>query len=418
MIHSSRWLVLGLLLFVPGLVRAQELKWRTDYASALQEAKTKGLPLLLEFTRPGDEACLRMEQGALRDGAVERTLGVHFVPLRIDAPQYEALVKAMQIQVYPTVVIASPAGRILDTHKGALEAAGLMDFLGKSMPKLGPTVLETNKPPVQPKRETQGTPVSRQFAPLKPEKPEAAPPGAADVSLEAAFREATAAAERSDFPRAVALLRVVLKDGRRLPIQEKAEGLLREIERRAENELARARELEGKGEIPEALQTAQNVARRYQGTVAAGMAVSLENTLSVQINAKDRERLDTARLLLTMAREEFRTHQYLLCLLRCEEIVGRYADLPQAGEANTMATTLRNNAAAMQKVCDTMPDVMGGVYLSVAENKIRAGEPQQAIYYLERIIQAFPDSRHAETAQSRLAQIQGPPAIGSEKSPE
>ena len=34
---------------------------------------------------------------------------------------------------------------------------------------------------------------------------------------------------------------------------------------------------------------------------------------------------------------------------------------------------------------------------------------QQAAFYLERVLRAFPNSRHAETAQTRLSQIQGGP---------
>jgi Tfp pilus assembly protein PilF len=49
------------------------------------------------------------------------------------------------------------------------------------------------------------------------------------------------------------------------------------------------------------------------------------------------------------------------------------------------------------------------LYLSLADAALKQGQPQQAVSYLERVVQALPNSRHAETAQARLAQIQGQP---------
>ena len=42
------------------------------------------------------------------------------------------------------------------------------------------------------------------------------------------------------------------------------------------------------------------------------------------------------------------------------------------------------------------------------------GQPQQAVYYLELILQAFPNSRPAELAQIRKAQIQGGPVTAGD----
>ena len=49
------------------------------------------------------------------------------------------------------------------------------------------------------------------------------------------------------------------------------------------------------------------------------------------------------------------------------------------------------------------------LYLGPAENCLKNGQPQQAVFYLRRVVRAFPNSRHAEVAQTRLSQIQGGP---------
>ena len=45
----------------------------------------------------------------------------------------------------------------------------------------------------------------------------------------------------------------------------------------------------------------------------------------------------------------------------------------------------------------------------MAETWLQKGQPQLAIFYFERVVQQFPNTRQAETAQMRLAQIQGLP---------
>jgi hypothetical protein len=52
---------------------------------------------------------------------------------------------------------------------------------------------------------------------------------------------------------------------------------------------------------------------------------------------------------------------------------------------------------------------LGVLYLGPAENCLKNGQPQQAVFYLRRVVRAFPNSRHAEVAQTRLSQIQGGP---------
>ena len=47
----------------------------------------------------------------------------------------------------------------------------------------------------------------------------------------------------------------------------------------------------------------------------------------------------------------------------------------------------------------------------MAETLISKGQPQQASAYLERVIQACPGTRYAETAQLRLSAIQARPTL-------
>ncbi len=75
---------------------------------------------------------------------------------------------------------------------------------------------------------------------------------------------------------------------------------------------------------------------------------------------------------------------------------------------------IKGNPEWTKQACDQLGDRLSVLYLALAETWLKKGQPQQAVFYLERVVQTFPNSRHAEAAQARLAQIQGPPTRTAE----
>ena len=60
-----------------------------------------------------------------------------------------------------------------------------------------------------------------------------------------------------------------------------------------------------------------------------------------------------------------------------------------------------------------MTDRLGVLYLAQADNYLKKGQPQQAVFYLEQAVKTFPPgSKYAEAAQTRLSQLQGQPGAG------
>src|SRR5207302_3818202 len=101
--------------------------------------------------------------------------------------------------------------------------------------------------------------------------------------------------------------------------------------------------------------------------------------------------------------------QFLCCLDRCEVLATQYADCPEAAQAGTLAGEIKSNPEWTKKAADQLADRLSLLYLALADAWLKKGQPQQAIFYLERIVQAFPTTRHAEAAQARLAQLRGSP---------
>lgn len=333
---------------------AQEVRWRHDYNAARRESSEKGRPLLIDFGTENCYWCKRLDITTFRDPAIVSLLNDRFVPLKVDARRDAPLADALHIESYPTLVLASQDGKILGSVEGYVEAPRLLEHLQRTLEKAG------------------------------------TPDG-----MQREFQEAVKLAAAGEEERASALLKNVTRDGQNRPVQLQARQLLRELESR------------------QAAKTAPTA--RVAETVAVPHAPSpavIEPKLTSLVKAAEEKgdlRERRARELLARTHDDFRAGQLLGCLERCEVLAQEYADLPESQEAMQLALSIKNNPDWMRLVCDQLSDRLGQLYLALAETWLKKGQPQQAILYLERVLQAFPNTRQAEAAQLRLAQIQGQP---------
>ncbi len=186
------------------------------------------------------------------------------------------------------------------------------------------------------------------------------------------YEDAVRAVNAADSARAVALLKRVTEDGRDRPVQIKARQLLADLEAKAAVRMGNVRPVDPAG-----------------------------------FHAEDKSR--RARELLAQAREDFRTRQFLTCFERCESITSMHADAPEAAEAGHMLKEMKANPEWMQQACDALSERLGSLYLSLADACAAKGQNQQAMGYLERVLQAAPGTRSAESAKARLAQVSAKP---------
>lgn len=371
----------------PALLRAEEteVQWRNDYNTARKEAEEKRRPLLLDFGTQNCFWCKRLDASTFRDPAVAGALNDKFVPLKIDAEREAQLAQALNIQSYPTIVLATPDGKILDTVVGFKEAAefrGILDRALARVPTAGPPIVKA-----------------------APEDPE---------WMGHDYQEAAKAVARSDYAKALSLLKGVTEDGKERPTQVKARQMLRDLEQQAAGRLARSKQLQDKGQTTEAMTTLTELLRLFPGTQAAAEASQALTALSAKPDVRTGPRSQRARELLAQAREDYRTQQYLCCLDRCDVLMAGYADMPEGSEAQQLASEIKNNPEWMRQACDSLSDRLGSMYLALAESWLRKGEPQQAVACLEKVVQTFPGSRQAEAAQIRLSYIKGQTTVQTE----
>jgi thioredoxin-like negative regulator of GroEL len=354
--------------------RAQEVAWRHDYSQARQEAAAKGRPLVIDFGTENCVYCKLLDARTFRDPEIVRLLNERCVPLKVDAQRHATLANALHIQNYPTLVFASPEGKILGYQEGFVEAPALKEHLDKALAAA----------------------------------PEAGK-SAAPEWMARELQEANRACEAGDYGRALALLKHVAEEGKDGPAKTQARRRLQEIEEKAGSQCSRARELADRGQHGEAVEVLTDLARSYPGTLAAREGGRLLATLASRRTTRPASSGgEKAQGLLAQAREDLRARQYLSCLDRCEALLSGFADTPEAAEAGRLAAEIKANPEWTKQACEQLADRLGSLYLSLAEGWLKKGQPQQAVFYFERVVRAFPNSRHAEVAQGRLLQLQGP----------
>jgi len=347
---------------------AQDVSWRYDYNSARKEAAEKNRPLLLDFGTEHCFWCAKLDSTTFKDPEIARVLNQQFIPLKVDAEKNPLLTQTLQVQSFPTLVLAAPDGKILGTLEGYMPAERLQGSLQQTLVNL--TVPEW---------------------------------------MTRAYEDAARAVSGSEYARAIALLKSVVEDGKDRPVQQKARQLLVDLEQQAANRLAHARQLGDKGQNSEALNVLAQLLKAFPGTQAAAEGGQMLSSLALKPEVKTQQRGQRARELLAQAREDYRTQQYLCCIDRCELLASTYGDLPEGAEASQLVAEIKNNPEWMQQACEGLSDRLGGLYLSLAETWLKKGQPNQAILCLEKVIHSLPGTRQAEAAQVRLAQILGQP---------
>lgn len=364
----STWLLLGVLPLFLGATeaRSQEVRWVSDYQAARREAAEREKPILLDFGSDNCSWCKRLDATTLRDPAIIRLLNEQFVALKVNASRDSTLADLLRIQVYPTLVIAAPDGKILLTLEGFQEAAPLHEQMRR--------VVATSQTPEWMVRD---------------------------------LGEAGKAMQAGEYGRAIALLRPIVEDGQARAVQTKARQLLTDVEQQAVGRLVTARQHEDRGQYSDAATVLVETQRLFAGTQAARDAGAQLASLTARPELKNEIRARRARELLGQAREDYRAQQFLCCLERCDTLVAGYGELPEAVQAQQLANEIKSNPEWLQQTCDTLGDRLAALQLALAESYLKKGQPQQAMASLERVIRSFPATRHAEVAQGRLDQIQG-----------
>jgi thioredoxin-like negative regulator of GroEL len=346
------------------LLAADPVAWRADYNAARKEATEKGLPLFVVVGSDDCFYCRKLEGGPLRDPVVAAQLSGNFVSLKIDATRDPNLAKALKVQLYPTVVLAGPDGKIHAFIEGYIDADRLNDQLKRAV-----TATTT-----------------------------------ADWAARD-FDQATKALAVGEYPRAVTLLKAITREAGGKPVGVKAKQVLDDVEKLAAARLNRAKELEERGLTQEAMDTLAEAVKTYAGTQAAADAATLMTGLAARPETREKLRHRAARDLLAAAKEEFRTNKFYDCLQRCDQLAAGYAELPEGKEAAALAGEIKNNPERLAAACEQMNERTASMYMTLADAWAKKGQAAEAIACYEKVAKLCPNSRQADIALAQVTKL-------------
>lgn len=345
---------------------APAVVWRTDYNTARKEAQEKGLPLLVVVGTENCFYCRKLEAGPLKEAGVSNLIAGGFIPLKLDATNNPDLAKALKIQLYPTMVLAAPDGKIHAFIEGYVEADRLADQMKRTVNAVTTTDWAARD-----------------------------------------FNEASKALAASDYPRAVTLLKGIAKDAGDKPVGVKAKQLLEDVEKVAAAKLVRAKQLEEQGKLQDAMDALAEATKTYAGTQAASDAAVRLAGLSEKPEELQKKRERIARDLLAVARDDFRTGRLYDCMQKCEQLSVAYADLPESKHADSLLTDIKSNPERLAKACEQMNDRTAAMYMALAASWSKKGQSEEAAACLKKVVALCPNSKHSDLALAELTKIQG-----------
>jgi protein disulfide-isomerase len=114
-------LVLTVVFVSGGFACAEEpapVEWLTEYASARREGIKEDRLVLLFVTSENCGYCVKMQDETLSDQTIIRELQRKFVPAKLKLKLDDELAQQLHVKIYPTTLIISPQGKILDYARG------------------------------------------------------------------------------------------------------------------------------------------------------------------------------------------------------------------------------------------------------------------------------------------------------------
>ena len=122
----------------PSLARSRvEFKQETDAAgelpemvqAALDQARSEGRDLFLEFFAEWCGACRTMDRTTFADPEVSRRLQSDFVFLKVDTDAHPDIGRQFRVLGLPTMVVLAASGDVRFRHMGPMDADVLVDVL-------------------------------------------------------------------------------------------------------------------------------------------------------------------------------------------------------------------------------------------------------------------------------------------------
>ena len=115
-------ILIGLSTSVSWSAKPESIDWIKGYSEARRAGIAQDRPVLLFVTTDGCTHCDRMIDRTFQDSGVIGALSDDFVPAQIKLSPADDLAKQLKVTLFPTTIIISTEGKILDYARGYMSA--------------------------------------------------------------------------------------------------------------------------------------------------------------------------------------------------------------------------------------------------------------------------------------------------------
>ncbi len=149
----------GVGLFLWGIVTAASasaqsaIPWQASLEEAKQISAQTNRPLLVHFWTETCGPCMRMEREVFSRPEVADAIRANYIPVRINVLKYPNLARQYGVTAWPTEIILSPTGEVIERKIGAADAAQYLALLNQVATRtrasgMPPQVAQGASPPV------------------------------------------------------------------------------------------------------------------------------------------------------------------------------------------------------------------------------------------------------------------------------
>jgi YHS domain-containing protein len=135
-----RWLGIAIVLLAPAsALRAAEpgrMPWRADFSRAQAEARSRNVPMWVQFTGSWCGFCKKMDREVFVRPEIADLARDRFVPVLVQADDREDLVERFGVEGLPGTLIVAPGGRVIAKLEGYADPKAFRSFLDRSLADL------------------------------------------------------------------------------------------------------------------------------------------------------------------------------------------------------------------------------------------------------------------------------------------
>ena len=344
----------------PATAADPRIEWRTDYAAARKESQETGLPILVQIGNEDCFYCKKMEATTLKDLGVATLIG-NFIPLKINGAKDANLVQKLNVQLYPTTVLAGADGTIHAFVQGYVEADTFKEQLKRTSELV-----------------------------------------AAEVKAGKELAEASSAIRSGEYSRAIPILQRLSIVAKGKPAETRARALITDVEKVGGEQVRKAIARLDAGERDPAIKLLEEINRSFVGTEAAKLAES--RLVSLGVNRLDRVALSMrATALLTASRDLAKAGAYAEAL-QLAELLDSTAE---AKSAAALIAEIKSDPHKLIVSAQQANEQAAALQMSLADAYAHKGQNDEAAKCLELAIRLAPNTPKADQATGRLTKLRG-----------